>query len=101
MSAPAYWIGILIIALTVLALPMPLRAIPLSPVVHETIEQQKMRLEQTQQQREALQSVEPFPKSGSTMVESLATILILKQTLRYPRRMVWFIMVKMVCILCQ
>ena len=102
MSAPVYWIGCLIIALTVLALPMPLLAIPLSPVVHETIEQQqKMRLEQTQQQREALQSVEPFPKSGSTMVESLATILILKQTLRYPRRMVWFIMVKMVCILCQ
>ena len=102
MSAPVYWIGCLIIALTVLALPMPLLAIPLSPVIHETIEQQqKMRLEQTQQQREALQSVEPFPKSGSTMVESLATILILKQTLRYPQRMVWFIMVKMVCILCQ
>lgn len=63
MSAPVYWIGCLIIALTVLALPMPLLVIPLSPVVHETIEQQqKMRLEQTQQQREALQSVELFSK---------------------------------------
>lgn len=64
MSAPVYWIGCLIIALTVLALPMPLLAIPLSPVVHETIEQQqKMRLEQTQKQREALQSVEPLSTS--------------------------------------
>ncbi len=63
MSAPVYWIGCLIIALTVFALPMPLRAIPLSPVVHETIEQQqKMRLEQTQQQREALQSVGPLSR---------------------------------------
>lgn len=64
MSAPVYWIGCLIIALMVLALPMPLLAIPLSPVVHETIEQQqKMRLEQTQKQREALQSVEPLSTS--------------------------------------
>ena len=64
MSAPVYWIGCLIIALTVLALPMPLLAIPLSPVIHETIEQQqKMRLEQTQQQREALQSVGPLSTS--------------------------------------
>lgn len=69
MSAPAYWIGILIIALTVLALPITrLAGDSFKPgCSRDGEQQQKMRLEQTQQQREALQSVEPFPRAGSTM----------------------------------
>ena len=67
MLASTYWMRLALIIAVLQAIPLASQALPLSPAVHDAIEQQqKQRLEQAQQQRETWQNTAselPLPEA--------------------------------------